>query len=370
MIKGEIPYELVEGVVLGQEFLNKDEFTKVFKNLLEDTDGYTNLRYNLALAKKIISITQSKKGMQTTVEYTDNLEAIAEEFSKFMGGLGGDISLLTTFNFQNKNAKSEIYFLAHEKDLPSQLNEIGAKTYLNTLESLQGAIKEGKEYLKLNQILVSHLNGFYSDLTTKDLINNPEQERYRKLIEWAKIHMNNRYKANLQRKKDQPISLSQYFWGRGQTRGYVAEAYGIHLALIHPNVLVGNHIANLKRSVINEHGGKDSVELFNLLNATKGNTSSQMSGDIVVLGSDGKVALNIQSKASKYSNYKFAITYKQFLNKMDLFLQTYDKYVDNIDKIKQSDIDKLFKAFSTQAWAPISKEISKGLKEEIEGLFK
>jgi hypothetical protein len=53
-----------------------------------------------------------------------------------MGGLGGDISLLTTFNFQNKNAKSEIYFLAHEKDLPSQLNEIGAKTYLNTLESL------------------------------------------------------------------------------------------------------------------------------------------------------------------------------------------------------------------------------------------
>jgi hypothetical protein len=57
--------------------------------------------------------------------------------------------------------------------------------------------------------------------------------------------------------------------------------------------LVGNHIANLKRSVINEHGGKDSVELFNLLNATKGNTSSQMSGDIVVLGSDGKVALNI-----------------------------------------------------------------------------
>jgi ADP-dependent phosphofructokinase/glucokinase len=55
---------------------------------------------------------------------------------------------------------------------------------------------------------------------------------------------------------------------------------------------------------------------------------------------------------------------------MDLFLQTYDKYVDNIDKIKQSDIDKLFKAFSTQAWVPISKEISKGLKEEIEGLFK
>jgi hypothetical protein len=46
---------------------------------------------------------------------------------------------------------------------------------------------------------------------------------------------------------------------------------------------MGRHIENLKKSVISEHGGPGSVDLFNLLAATKGNISSQLSGDIVVV---------------------------------------------------------------------------------------
>jgi hypothetical protein len=95
--------------------------------------------------------------------------------------------------------------------------------------------------------------------------------------------MPERYKAFEKNNGHRPVSIGRYFWGRGHMHGYAAEAFGTHLALIHPDALMGSHIENLKKSVISEHGGPGSVDLFNLLAATKGNISSQLSGDIVVV---------------------------------------------------------------------------------------
>jgi hypothetical protein len=92
--------------------------------------------------------------------------------------------------------------------------------------------------------------------------------------------MKNRFNAN---KNNTPMSLARYFWGDGQIHGYISEAYGSHLALTHTNFLVDEHVTELKKSVIEEHGGRGSRGLFALLSSTKGNTSSQLSGDIVIV---------------------------------------------------------------------------------------
>jgi hypothetical protein len=72
--------------------------------MLRDSDGYVNLRYNLLQARKIISIIQKGNKIETITEFTSDLEKIARLFSAFMMGLGGDISLLTTFNMGRKSS--------------------------------------------------------------------------------------------------------------------------------------------------------------------------------------------------------------------------------------------------------------------------
>jgi hypothetical protein len=72
--------------------------------MLKDSDGYVNLRYNLSQARKIISIIQNGNKIETITEFTSDLEKIARLFSAFMMGLGGDISLLTTFNMGKKSS--------------------------------------------------------------------------------------------------------------------------------------------------------------------------------------------------------------------------------------------------------------------------
>lgn len=51
-----------------------------------------------------------------------------------------------------------------EEDLPSQMNEIGEKTYLNTLQALRDAQLGADKLQRLNNALKSHLNGFYRQL--------------------------------------------------------------------------------------------------------------------------------------------------------------------------------------------------------------
>lgn len=360
-----ISYQFQQGVVLGDNFLNRQDFELAFKEMLNNSDGYANLRYNLAQAQKIISVIQKNNKIQTITDFTSNLEQISQIFSSFMMGLGGNISLLTTFNLGKKSQQT--YFLMNEDDLPSQLNEAGEKLYLNTKEDLKKAQLGADKLQLLNKALKSHLSGFYRQLTSSSTQTIEEYERMRV---WSYYNMLERYKAFEQRDGHHPVSMGRYFWGKGHIQGYAAEAYGAHLAMVHPDVFIGEHIANLKRSVISEHGGPGSYDLFNLLNSTKGNTSSQLSGDIVVIDGNGKVKFNIQSKASKYGAYSFTITYQQFLQKMMLFLDIYDKYVDNISAIEKQDIDALFNAFSTNAWVPISRELASDIDQEVDEILK
>lgn len=333
--------------------------------MLKNSQGYVNLRYNLSQARKIISIIQTNNQTKTIVEFTSDLEKISRIFSNFMMGLGGDISLLTTFNFGSKDA--QVYFLTKEEDLPSQVNEVGEKTYLNTLENLKLVQKNGKQLQQLNDTLKSHLGGFYRQLTDSNLQN---KEEYQNMRVWSSYNMKERYKIFEDKDEHHPVSIGRYFWGKGHIQGYANEAFGAHLALVHPNVLMGEHISKLKQSVISEHGGPGSVDLFNLLVSTKGNTSSQLSGDIVTVDKDGRVIFNIQSKSSRYAAYSFTITYQKFLQNMMLFLDTYEKYIDNIEAIEQKDIDALFNAFSTKAWVPISNEVAKRIDEEVNEMLK
>lgn len=364
-IDKKISYQSQQGVVLGDKFLGKEDFAEAFRSMLQNTEGYVNLRYNLAQAKKIISITQKGNKTQTITEFTSDLEAISRLFSAFMGGLGGDISLLTTFNIGKKSAQT--YFLMEENDLPSQINEAGEKTYLNTLEALKSSQLEADKLKRLNDALKSHLNGFYRQLTTSNL---QSEDDYIRMRVWSYYNMKDRYKAFEARDGHYPVSIGRYFWGRGHVQGYAAEAFGTHLALVHPNALMGEHISNLKKSVISEHGGPGSIDLFNLLASTKGNTSSQLSGDIVIVDAEGRLLFNIQSKASRYGQYAFTITYQKFLQNMMLFLDIYDKYASNPRAIEDADIDALFNAFSTNAWAPISEEAAKKIDEEIDAQIK
>lgn len=359
-VNGKVSYQLQQGIVLGDKFLNKEDFTEAFRSMLNNSEGYINLRYNLAQAKKIISIIQKGKGTRTITEFTSDLEAISRLFSSFMGGLGGEISLLTTFNIGKKSAQT--YFLVKEEDLPSQLDEMGKKTYLNTLQALKQSQLGIDKLKQLNDALKSHLNGFYGQLTNSNI---QSEDDYQRMRVWSYYNMKNRYNKDEHR----PVSLGRYFWGRGHIQGYAAEAFGTHLSLVHPNALMGEHISNLKKSVISEHGGPGSLDLFNLLASAKGNISSQLSGDIVLVDDQGRLIFNIQSKASKYGAYAFTITYQKFLQNMMLFLDIYDKYISNPRAIEEADIDTLFKAFSTNAWAPISAELNNRLNEEMNALM-
>lgn len=360
-----ISYQTQQGVILGDNFLDRKDFEEAFKQMLKESQKYEELRYNLANAKKIISIIKKGKKVKTITEFTQDLEQIVTLFSGFMMGLGGDISLLTTFNFGKKSA--ETYFLANEKDLPSSQNAFGQKTYYNTLESLKQLQQQEKKLSILNKSLNSHLQGFYNQLTKRKL---QTEEEYQRMRVWSYYNMPERYKSFEKKDGHYPVSMGQYFWGKGHIHGYASEAFGTHLVLIHPNALMGSHISDLKRtSVITEHGGAGSTDLFDLLLSTKGNISSQLSGDIVLIDQEGKVLFNIQSKASRYGAYEFTITYKKFVEKMMLFLDTYDKYANNIDAIQKEDVDALFKAFSTQAWVPISKEVANKIDQETNRLI-
>lgn len=359
-------YEQRKGVVLGKDFLDKQTFEQAFRQMLRNSQGYQDFRMNLAQAEKIIHIVESTKGKrQNVLEYTTNLEQISEAFSHFMFGLGGDISLLTTFNFDSKTNEQESYFLAHEQDLPSSLDASGQRLYHNTLESLWEAKREGKKIQQMNEHFTKHLNDFYKQLINPKIWNDNKQD-YQTLQKWAYHNMKSRYDAINALKNKRRVSLSRYFWGKGYTtQGNAAEAFGHHIALMHPNILMGEHIINLRKSVIEEHGGPGNIGLYNLLLSAKGNTASQLSGDIVVV-QDGKVKFNIQSKSSKNISYEFLIKYTGFLNKMQTFLHFYEKYC-NIDNpaIEQKDIDILFNQFSTTAWVPIGQKAGEKISELI-----
>lgn len=357
-----VQYSLSEGIVIGENFLNKEDFKIYFQELLKESDLYVSYRMQLSKVEKIIHILDKKKP-RTTVEFTSDLEMISQAFVNFLGGLGGEISLFTTFNMGKKS--SENYFLMKEDDLPSSINEIGEKTYLNSLENLRKLQSNTKNLKKLNSALKSHLNGFYVQLTKTNIQSKFE---YDKMIAWSQTNLPDRYKAYLENHQNKQISIGRYFWGGGKIQGYAAEAYMTHLLMMHEADLAKEHQSKLK-TVISEHGGPGSEELFELLSSTKGTTSSQLSGDVVIIDSDGKVKYNVQSKASKYGSYEFTITYKAFLQNMMFFLDIYDDYIANPREVENKDVEALFQAFSTKAWVPINKKVTESIDEELKKIL-
>lgn len=353
-------YVLRKGVVLGQNFVTRRKFQAAIEEKLKDSEAYENLRCNISQAKKIIHIIQNRQGkVQSITEFTSDFEKITQLFSQFMYNLGGEISLLTTYNFNQP--EQETYFLMNESDLPSQLNEVGERAYGNLQAEVEKLKQQNNKIVQLNKVFKSHLRGFRRQLGQTNLQRKAD---YVRMKIWSYYNLPTRYEKFKDKGGHFPTSLGYYFWGKGNFTGYTNEAFGSHLALVHPNALTGAHISNLRATVINEHGGPGSLELFELLAATKNNISSQISGDIVVVDKDGTVRFNIQSKASRYDSYKYQHTYKSFLNKIMQFCKVYEEW-DSNDKAKiRLDTDALFDAFATRAWVPISDKLSK----KIDGL--
>lgn len=362
-VKTDIGYQLYEqqsGVVVGNNFLNRTDFEEWFKDLLQfsDSDEFKLFASKLEGAVKKL---QTAQGQEIT-RFNKNLADLQLLFLSFTalagkGTLGGTIGLLTTFNFGDQDAAT--YYLAKEEDLPSRIRDrTGGTVFTNSKTALDNLVADVQKAQRMNDAFQQHLQNFLVELQEEDY---DESDR-RKLYIWAYYNMKNRFKEN---QGQTPMSLARYFWGNGHIHGYTAEAYGTHLSLVHNDFMAMEHTTELAKSVIAEHGGRGSRGLFNLLNSTKGNTSSQLSGDIVIVNPDGTIRFNIQSKASIKSSYNIYITYQKFLSNVYSFLSIYKNAALN-QAIEQQDIDTLFKAFSTEAWTPISKDINKNISTEVD----
>lgn len=356
-----IKYEAQTGVVVGKNFLSKSEFRKWFEELLNAKDSQEYMAFATSLESNMKKIMGA--GDQEITKFSKNLNEIQSLFLKFTaqtnlnGALGGEIGLLTTFAF-GKNDQ-ETYFLANENDLPSRIRQAtGGKAFTNSRKALNNLVETTEKAVKMNSSFQQHLQNFYVELQ-----DSPYDEKDRKkLYIWAYQNMKNRFNEN---RDKTPMSLARYFWGEGKLHGYVSEAYGSHLMLTHSNFLVDEHTTELKKSVIEEHGGRGSKGLFALLASTKGNTSSQLSGDIVIIDNEGRVKFNIQSKASINNSYGIYITYQQFLTNVSQFLTIYKNWDLKSEKEKNQDIEFLFKAFSTTAWVPLQEKINANIQEEF-----
>lgn len=357
-----INYQAQTGVIIGDEFLTREKFKLWFEELLGAKDS---VEYSL-FAKELDAELRrmSALGEQEITKFNKNLHHLQQLFLNFTaktsinGALGGDISLLTTFHFGAGDQNT--YFVSKEDALPSRIrSSTGGLALRNSEKVLKDLVDKVDEVQKMNSVFQQHLQNFYLELQD----NNTSLDDRKKLYIWAYQNMKNRFNAN---KDKTPMSLAHYFWGDGHLHGYVTEAYGIHLTLTHSNFLAEEHATELQKSVIEEHGGRGSRGLFALLASTKGNTSSQLSGDIVVVDKDGRVKFNIQSKSSMKSSYGIYITYQQFLTNVSKFLLIYKNWDAKSEKEKQEDLDVLFKAFSTTAWVPLKENLNKNIQTELQ----
>lgn len=357
-------YQQMQGVIIGDKFLTKEDFKKWFGELLTSKEAQElakELAMSLNSAVARIGVPQVKRGI---TQFDSELDILASKFLEFSalaesfeGRLGGNISIISTFNFLSGQS-SDTYFIADQNELPSSKNsKTGAKLLYNTQSQLQALVEEGKKINRMNQHFQSHLQNFYVQLQEY----SPNAEDRRSLYIWAWYQMRQRYKK-MHRKT--PVSMSEYFWGHGHDYGYVSEAYTTHL-ILHHNIDFKKDIAEFSKTVIEEEGGYGSSQLFTLLKASKGNIKSQISGDIVVVDQDGRVTFNIQSKATRGSGYSFEITYKKFLTDVQSLINIYLNWGNDVNQ-QDKDLEFLFQKFSTNAWVPISKKVNDLVNKDIE----
>lgn len=367
----ETSYEQKDGILLGSNLFDEQQFVEIFKELLRDkqqTYRETFLPVWLA-AKKWVSIVMTKGETQSVTTVISNLQQVASAFAQFVGGdygqLGGDISLMTTFNFGDQN--QEIYYLPQEDTLSHKIDETtGELVYNNTQQTLEKLIEEGKDIQRVNESLKSHLNLFNTQLRNRDIYNKGD---YPFLRAWSYYNMRERHDKISKQYKSR-VSLARYFWGGGQWAGYISEAYAAHLAMKHPDFMQ-QHAAKLMStipSVVEEHGGPGSPDLYSLLKSTKGNTSSQLSGDVVVIDGEGNVKFNIQSKASRRGAYGFTITYKQFMRNIMKFMDLYEACTEDESLAEQS-AKEIFNMFKTQAWVPVQQKAQEEVNKEIKKIM-
>lgn len=358
-------YKQQEGIVLGSNFLDQDAFTKHFATIVkqQQTQFENEFERVWTTAEKWSSNFIKNGERVSIVTVLNNLQPVAEAFARFIGGsqgqLGGEISLLTTFNFGSKD--QETYFVPMENTVYHERDEMGRFVYKNTQKNLNTLMTQTNGLVKINQALKSHLNGFNTQLRARATLTKDD---YIFLRKWSYNNLRERYNRVTENHGTHRVSLATYFWGNGYLHGYISEAYGAHLAMKHPDFLQG-HINKLHKSVIVEHGGPASIDLYQLLKSTKGNTSSQLSGDIVVVDSDGNVQFNIQSKASTRGAYDFTITYQKFMQNIDKFRELYYDCTQNPNLINQS-AKQIFNMFKTSAWVPIRKKLEEEIAFEIE----
>ena len=356
-IDGELlQYEQRSGVLLGENFISREEFGNWIKEDLVNnlnTDEFEKLKNLLEKSYKEVT---NKKTQKTTINFKKNLQKIRNSFDDFSkiagkGIIGGDISLLSTFNFDSEKETTS-YIVKNERDLSrTKLLKRGILQINNTENNINKLMKETNRVEKMNKVFQQHLNDFYTQLIDRELQSDKERK---KLYVWAYQNMKKRYIDN---KGHTPNSLAEYFWGKGHLQGYVLESYGAHIGLAHPNILKGSE-AIIPRSVIAEHGGPGSRGLFELLASSKGNTSAQIGGDIIIIDADGKIKLNIQSKASTTASYTFSLKYQQFLRDLLNLIKLLEE-INSFSNAKniEEEIDELYKAFSAEAWVPIEKKI-------------
>lgn len=362
-INGKV-YEQQTGVVLGNNFLNRDKFGEWVENLFSDRTLVSSYGWFFDELEKVV------KGNIVTFS---NLEALQQAFLLFtaeggLGALGGQIGIISTFNFDVDNAvNSDVYFAIKEEDLVKGKLQNGKKVYENSKLQLDNLIKYGQQVNELNEIYKKHLSEFYIQLNLDGEYISPKDRA--RLYRWAYHNMKTRFKVN---RGNTPMSLAKYFYGNGHRVGYINEAYGTHVALAHPDLLMLRQNQKMPvKSVVEEHGGYGSVGLFNLLKSSKGNTKAQLSGDIVTItmeNGQAKVNFNIQSKASLKDEYSFGLRYTEFLRHANILISYYKDWNSITDKKEK--IDELFKKFSTQAWIPIEKRLTKNVTEVANSLGK
>lgn len=362
-------YEEKSGVAIKGKYYTKEDFENWFNDLLKDSyqEQWLKFREITLKARKFISLTEKKKSI---VQFTSDLDQIARGFVDFTG-IGGDISLMTTLDFQDEKEQKTYYLERQEALLSGRLDEIGQNSYYNSQKELQKLKAKGEKLTILNDALVEHLNGFFNQLTTENYYKAPAGTKdYCRLKVWSYYNMKNRYLA-MRRARPRP-TIAKYFWGKTlNVHGYVAEAYGLHLALKHPEFRTLEDV-KLRSEVIAEHGGPGSFELFSLLNSTKGNVTSWLGGDIITVDKNGNIKYNIQSKGSRRSDADFTIAYQQFLSNITQFIDIYEKYLSSEEKIRQiekEDLEILFKAFSSKAWVEMENETEEKLNKLADELL-
>lgn len=371
-------YAYQEGVILGDSFLSREDFRLLFNDMIKnDSARIAMVRMKLATFPRITSIVEDLEngGTKTVVEFTSKVTALQDIFQNELfdatkyGSLGGNISLFTAFNIGDIN-KMEVYHLMNEKELPSSISNdmIQQQRYNNTNRQLIELQRQGANLVSLNSALKNHLQNFITQLNTTQSVATR-----RTWHQWAGVNapeLNNPRSKNGYSRHFK--NLANMFWRRSTNKvGYATEAFGAHMALFHVQDLLNSTQTIVNNSVINELGGYTSHSLLSMLMSTKGNTMSQLSGDIVVIGPGGKVQFNIQSKGSTKGAYTFTITYKKMIQNLQLFLDTYEKYVfSQINGISEEDLTALFNAFKTQAWVPIKDSLNQGINSVVDNLTK